>query len=303
MIPPSKQPLDLDRAALIGVGLMVLVAVAGALDAVIVRLLAREIHPFVIGFTRSLFGLLVVLPWIVTNRSILRSSYRFMHVLRAALKLGSLVAFFAAFALAPLADVTAIAFAAPIFVTLGAWVFLKEQVRGFRVAAAALGFIGVLIVLRPGQGGVSLALGYALLGAGLTAVIQLMLKAMSARDGTETLVAWNLILTVPLAVVPAIWFWTTPTPAQWALLALQGALGAFNMAAVTKAFSLAEASLIAPIDFLRLPLVAGMALIFFGEVVGMNTWIGATVIFVATLMMASSLRGRKPANRPPTDER
>ena len=133
---------------------------------------------------------------------------------------------------------------------------------------------------------------FALLGALLTAIIQLILKPMSARDSTETLVAWNLILTVPIALVPALWFWTAPTPWQWGLLALQGVVGAINMGLVTRAFSLAEASLIVPIDFLRLPIVAGLAFAFFGQTVSIATWIGGTVIFAATLMMARTARRR-----------
>jgi drug/metabolite transporter (DMT)-like permease len=223
----------------------------------------------------------------------LRSNFRVLHGLRAALKLLSLVAFFAAFATAPLADVTAIAFAAPIFVTIGAWCFLGESPRALRVLAVLLGFAGVLLVLRPGeQGGMSTGLVFALLGALLAAVIQLLLKPMAAKDRTETLVAWNLILTVPIAAVPAIWFWTPPTLAAWGLLALQGALGALNMALVTRAFSLAEASLLAPIDFLRLPIVAGLGFALFGEISPLPTWLGGMVIFGATLLMARTARRR-----------
>jgi drug/metabolite transporter (DMT)-like permease len=288
--PPRA--VETDGAALIGVALMLLVALFGAIDAVIVRQVSPDVHPFVIGFTRSLFGLLVVLPWILSRPSMLESSYRFLHAVRAALKLLSLVSFFAAFALAPLADVTAIAFTAPIFVTVGAWVFLAEKPRAMRVLAVAIGFVGVVFVLRPGQGGVSAGLLFALVGALQTAVIQLMLKPMSGRDSTETLVAWNLILTVPIALVPAFWFWTAPTAGQWLLLALQGALGALNMGLVTRAFSLAEASLIVPIDFLRLPIVAALAFVIFGQTVPATTWIGGTVIFAATLIMARTARRR-----------
>jgi drug/metabolite transporter (DMT)-like permease len=235
-----------------------------------------------------------VLPWIVSRPGILRSHYRFRHVLRAALKLGSLVAFFAAFATSPLADVTAIAFTAPIFVTVGAWIFLSESPRVVRVIAVTVGFVGVMLVLRPGQhDGIPIGLSLALLGALLTAVIQLILKPMSGRDSTETLVARNLIVTVPIAAIPAYYFWTSPTQAQWLLLALQGVLGALNMGLVTRAFSLADASLIVPIDFLRLPFVAVLAFIVFGQSVPATTWIGGLVIFGATLLMARSARVRK----------
>ena len=102
-----------DRSALLGVGLMLVVALIGAVDSVIVRRLSPAIHPFVMGFTRALFGLLAMLPWILGRPGMLRSHYRVRHALRAALKLASLFAYFAAFAVAPLADVTAIAFTAP----------------------------------------------------------------------------------------------------------------------------------------------------------------------------------------------
>ncbi|WP_425098702.1 DMT family transporter [Tropicibacter sp. S64] len=287
-----RQTPDKDRRAALAVGLMVIVALFQAVDAVIVRQLSPQVHPFTIGFARALFGLLLVLPWMVTRKGILTSSYRFRHVLRAALKLAALVAYFFAFALAPLADVTAIAFTAPIFVTLGSWLLLGEKPRLLRIIAVVVGFAGVMIVLRPGQTGIPEGLLYAILGALLTAVIQLILKPMSARDSTETLVAWNLIVTVPLAAIPLIWFWTAPTPFEWLLLAIQGALGALSMAFVTHAFSLAEATLIAPLDFLRLPMVAGAAWLVFGQAVPVTTWIGGVVIFAATLLMARSARTR-----------
>lgn len=280
-----------DRAATIGVGLMLTVAVFGALDAVIVRTVSPSVHPFIIGFTRSLFGLLAFLPWILAHPESLRSHYRFRHVLRAALKLASLIAFFGAFASAPLADVTAIAFTAPIFVSIGAWIFLSEKPRTLRIVAVIIGFAGVFVVLQPGQqSAISTGLMLALLGAVLTAVIQLILKPMSGRDSTTTLVAWNLILTVPLAAVPASLVWKMPSTEEWLLLSVQGVMGALSMGMVTRAFALADASLLSPIDFLRLPLVALLAYLVFGQVAGLSTWIGGAMIFVTTVLMARSAR-------------
>jgi len=89
-----------ERSNVIAIALMVFVAALGAIDAVIVRLVTPSVHPFIIGFTRSLFGLLAVLPWIITHPGILKSSYRSRHMLRAALKLASLILFFMAYAVA-----------------------------------------------------------------------------------------------------------------------------------------------------------------------------------------------------------
>jgi drug/metabolite transporter (DMT)-like permease len=165
-----------------------------------------------------------------------------------------------------------------------------------RVIAVIVGFVGVLLVLRPGQGeAVPLGLLFALAGALLTAVIQLMLKPMTGRDRPETLVAWNLIVTVPIAAIPALLVWMQPDLITWGLLILQGVLGALNMGLVTKAFSMAEASLLVPIDFLRLPFVAVLGYLMFGQIVPLSTWLGGAAIFVATILMARSARVRRGA--------
>lgn len=285
-----------DKSAMTAIVLMLFVAIISATDAVIVRLLAGEIHPFVIGFTRASFGLLVMVPWMMRRPHILKTKRYALHALRAGLKLLSLVALFAALAGAPLASVTAIGFAAPVFVTVGAWFLLAEQPRPLRIFSAALGFVGVVVILKPAMvgGATATALWLALLSALLVATIQLILKVMGRTESAETLVAWNLITMVPLAALPAMYFWSTPTAMQWGLLALQGSLGALNQAAVTRAFQLGDASLVAPMDFLRLPLVAALAYMFFGEVAGLATWIGASLIFVSIALMASTARSRTP---------
>lgn len=293
-------PQTAGKSAIIGVLLMVIVAIIGATDAVIVRHLSRDIHPFVIGFTRALFGCLAFLPFLIIRPGVLRSQYRILHLVRAALKLGALVAFYFAYATAPLTDVTAIAFTAPLFVTVGAWLLLSESPRALRIVAVIVGFAGVLLVLRPGHSppmATGLLLAFA--GALLTAIIQLMLKPMTGRDAPTTLVAWNLIVSVPIAAIPASLYWTPPQADAWVLLALQGVLGGLNMGLVTRAFSLSEASLLVPIEFLRLPLVAALAYVAFGEVVAVTTWFGACTIFAATLLMVVSARHCEPHDTHP----
>ncbi len=281
---PSPKPGN-DRLVLIATGLMVGASVLSAADTMMVRLLAQDLHSFVIVFFRSLFGLLFISPWLFKRRTILKTRLFPAHLLRAGLKMLALAAFFTAIATASLSDVTTIAFTSPIFVTIGAWAFLGERPVSRRIFAVILGFAGVLVILHPGTGTLSVALLFALAGAILTAVIHLMLKKMSAHDSTDTLVAWNLVLTVPLAILPALLFWTTPSLPQLALLALQGGAGALTMALVTRAMALAEASYITQIEFLRLPIVALFAYVFYGELITVETLIGACVIFTSTLFM------------------
>jgi len=278
------------RNAGIAIIIMIVVAVLGTVDAVIVRLLAHDIHPFFMGFSRSVFGLLIMLPWIIRQPQILKTDRYWLHILRAALKLVALISLFAALAHAALATVTTISFAAPFFVILGAWLFLSEKLYLARILAVIAGFSGVVIVLNPGSGMLNAALGFALLSAVATATIQLILKYMGRSEATDTLVAWNLIVTVPLALIPAIWFWANPSAYQWVLLAIQGINGAAAQLFVTKAFQLADASLIAPVDFARLPFVAIIGFWAFGEFPSHSTWLGAAMIFVALMLTAYSGR-------------
>lgn len=285
---------DSTAPATLAVGPAALAAALAAVDAAIVRSLGGSVHPFVIGFFRAGFGALAVLPWIARDPSLLRTAHPLgQHALRAALKLLALVAFFAAFAQGPLTAVTAIAFTSPVLVVLEASALLGERLGPRRIAAALMGFLGALLVIGPVGGGPTRAMGFALIGAGLTALIQLMLKSMSGRDGTGTLVAWNLLLTAPMVLLPALLFWTMPTLGEGALLALQGVLGAACMAPMTHAFGLADAAVVAPVDFLRLPLVALLAFALFGEVAGPATWAGGAIICGAAL-----LASRAPAGRP-----
>nr|WP_280922902.1 DMT family transporter [Rubellimicrobium aerolatum] len=273
-------------------------AVAAALaaaDAAIVRALGGSVHPFVIGFFRAAFGALAVLPWIALRPGVLRTAHPLrQHALRAGLKLLALVSFFAAFSQGPLTDVTAIAFTAPVFVVMGAAVVLGERPGTVAFLAVLASLMGALLVIRPGGGPPAAGLGFALVGALLTALIQLMLKSMSSGDRTDTLVAWNLLLTAPMALGPSFLFWTTPSLSEGGLLALQGVLGAACMAFMTHAFSLADASIVAPVDFLRLPLVAAMAYAFFGEVAGPATWLGGAII-CGSALAASRLARAAPA--------
>ena len=270
--------------------LMTFVALLTAMDAIIVRLLANQVHPFVIVFSRSLFGLLAVMPLIIRRVDLAGSPYRWLHAIRAGMKLLALVSFYVAFANAPLAEVTAISFTSPIFLTLGGWLLLRERMMIGHALALLVGFSGMLIIIQPSSSGVSIALLFAVAGALFTAAIQLILRRMSIHDTTDRLVAWNLLTIVPLAAIPAIIYWTTPTVGQLTLLIAQGLVGVLNMTLATRALSLAGVSFIAPLDFLRLPLVAALAYLMFGEIPEISSWIGAGVIFGSTMLIASTAR-------------
>jgi len=282
------------RDTLRACSLMLLAAVIMAVDTALVRVLSGELHAFEIVFFRSLFGLLAVAPWLWRHRRVIGHTANFrLHLGRALLKLLALFAFFQAIAGAPLASVTAIAFTTPLFVAVGAVLILGERLPRLRVAAIVMGFFGVLIVVRPGAGLVDPAIVYAVAGAIGIAAIALMLKFLSGRDSPSTIVGLNLLLSVPLALLLALPFLGLPSWPMLGLLAFQGAAGALSMTAVTRAMALGDASFLSPIEFVRLPLVAAIAYLAFGEVADAWVWVGGLVIFAAVVALAQSERRRR----------
>lgn len=269
-----------------GAILMTIAATSVAVDTIIIRIVSTEIHPFEIGFFRNFFSLLVLLPWLMrAGLGGLKSPRMPLHLVRAMLKLAAMICFFYAVKLLPLAAVTAIAFTTPLFASLGSMVFLGEAAHGRRLAALFAGFVGVLIVIRPGaevfDPDILIALAAAI---GLGGVVLLM-KYLSVRENPPAVVSLNLLMTAPIAFILMLPVWTTPSLPFLGLLAVQGILGGVSQLCVSRAMSLADASILIPIEFLRLPLVIILAWIVIGEGTDIWTLVGGAVIFVATVAL------------------
>ena len=263
-----------------------------AVDGIIVRILTDELHPFLIVFYRSLFGLIIIIPFFLKDKKVFISHYKYLHFLRALLKIGALTSFFLAIKYVVLSDVTAVSFITPILIILGSILFLKEKPKKNHFLLSVIGFIGILVILKPGQDVVPLAIYWAITGAFLGACIQLILKKMSSKDSSNTLIAWNLICTVPLSFIPAYFFWKIPSLEMCSLLFIQGIIGLLNMAFLTKAMTISDINYLAPYDFLRLPIISILAFILFDEIPDISTLIGAFIIFISSFYISSSIKKR-----------
>ena len=280
---------------IVGALFMVVNSTVGALDAVIVRFVAVDVHPFGIVFFRNLFSLLFLaffLPRIGPNP--FRSSMWPVHFLRAVLKLAALIAYFYAVTLLPLSVAITVAFTTPLFVSLGSMLFLGERPRPLRLLALAAGFTGVYIVLRPdtvpvGMGAL-LALGAAIGLAG----VALLMKVSSSREPALRIVLFNLLVTVPVAFLLCLPVWSTPSPFSLLLLAIQGAGGLAAQFAFARAMKLADASLLILVDFIRLPLAVFLGLTLFNEPVEIEIFLGGGIILAALLLLLSHERRADP---------
>ena len=280
-----------------GVALMVASTFLIAAMHIAIRHVSAAIHPFEIAFFRSLFALLVVLPWFVRyGLGPLRTRRIGLHGLRAIFNAASMLAFFYALSIAPLAEVTALGFTAPIFATALAALLLGEVVGLRRWSAIVIGFLGVLLIVRPGLGEVGpgqlLTLGSSLSWAGALLVI----KTLSRTDSSVTIISYMGLLMMPLVLIPALFVWQWPDPAQLLWLVLIGVLGGAGQLCMTESLRLADTAVVMPIDFCKLLWVSALAFAIFGEIPDAFTWLGGSVIFASTLYITyreRALRSRR----------
>jgi drug/metabolite transporter (DMT)-like permease len=268
---------------------------------VIVRHLSAELHPFEIAFFRNLLGTVFMLPWVIrTGWGGLRTERIGLHMVRSLVGLAAMLCLFSAISLMPVAEVTALTFSAPLFATAGAALVLGETVRLRRWTATAIGFVGALIILRPGSEAMTPAALVALASAAFMAVALLTVKALSRTENPNAIVLYMGLMLTPLSLVPALFVWTAPAAGAWPWLVAMGLTATVGQVLMTRAFAAAEASAVLPFDFSRLVFVAVLGFALFGERPDLWTWIGAAVIVAATAYNAhreSRLGGETP---PPT---
>ena len=281
---PFASPSPTVIAIALMVGAMVLFSAGHGL----VRFASDELHSFQIGFLRSVFGLIFLLPIILKgwDFSDLRVKRPKLHIIRGALSAMNTLAWFTAIAIMPLGEAVALNFTSPLFATLLAAIFLGEAVRARRWTATIVGFIGVLIVVRPGgetvQLGAILALGSAL----SIAVNVLLIRVMSQEDSTRAIVTTFNLAIVFFTLIPAMVVWTWPSPLMWAVTFAVGVTTTVAHLMLTKAMSLAEASAIVPLEFIRLPLAVLIGFVWFAEILDGWTILGATIIGCSAVYIA-----------------
>jgi drug/metabolite transporter (DMT)-like permease len=221
---------------------------------VLIRIAAQAMHPFEVAFFRCLFGLVFILPWIVRSGPLLlRSRNRGFFLLRAGIGLVSMATWFYGITVVPLATATAVNFTAPLFATLAAALVLHEDVRLRRWSAVVIGFVGVLVIMRPGSARLDANLFLLLLSAATAAMNNITVKFLARTEPPSRIVAFFMIYLTPLSLIPALFVWQWPAPSTFGALIGLGGLGTIAHFSVARALAAADASACAPFEFARLP--------------------------------------------------
>ncbi len=251
--------------------------------AIAVRELLRTLGTFEILFLRSLVSLillLAVLPYFGLRA--LRTQRFGLHVVRNLFHFGGQYAWVYAIGMLPLATVFAIEFTMPVWTAVLAVPLLGERLNRGRVVMLALGLAGILIILKPGFAQVPPAALVMLAGAFAYASTMIATKRLAGSDSAFAVLFYMSAIQIPLGLVTALPGWVTPGLAELPWIIAVGATGLSAHFCLTRAFRIADATLVVPIDFLRLPLIAAVGMLFYGEPLEFSILLGAAVIFAGT---------------------
>ena len=267
-----------------GATYMVLSGVIFACMWVVIRLASDTMEPALIVFYRNLFGFLALTPFYYSHGLSGFITERLpLHGLRALGMLIGTYSIFYAISVTPLATVVAITYAAPVFGAVGAIWILKEKIHLRRVMSIVVGFIGVIIVVRPVGMEMSLGIDSALVGAMAMAMSLIVVKMLSKTEKPETIVAYAYVLILPISFVVALFFWRAPTWQELGLMALLGLGVNYGQIFLVRAFQYSDVMAVLPLDFVRFLLASFFGIWIFSEPVDIWVWVGAIIILASTV--------------------
>lgn len=266
----------------LGVFWMLLTTFSFVVLSISVRALSVDMATVEILFLRCLIGALLFIPWIAKQGiGTLKTSKFGQHVIRALMMGIGMVLWFAAIGALPLGDAIALHFTLPLFMIIFAAIFLRERVDATRWTATIVGFVGVVIVLRPGFQEIGWAHYFVLLSGAFYGGNHVITKFMSETESPNATAFYMNLLILPGAAIALPFYWTNPTWDHAGWLLLLGISGSTAHTCLLKAMRYADASALAPIDFLRLVFASVGAYFLFNDMSDMWTYVGASVIFLA----------------------
>ena len=259
--------------------LMLIVVVAG-------RETTRELNVFQIMELRSIFGFFMLYPLIRLNGGFaaMQTSRPRQHIGRNLIHYAAQLGWFFALTLIPLGQVVSIEFTMPIWTAILAASFLGERMTVWKILAIVLGVVGVIVIVRPATGDINpgqlIALGAAV-GFGISVA---MMKSLTRTETTLTIIFWMLVIQSAAGFFPSLYVWRWPTAYAWGWIVVIAFCGTFSHYCMARAMLHADATVVLPMDFLRVPLTATAGWLIYSERLDLFTVLGAILILTGNLL-------------------
>jgi len=270
--------------------LMVVIAVAG-------REATRELSVFQVMLLRSTLGMLMLWPLVRAAGGLasVRTARLSQHVLRNAVHYTAQYGWFVALTLIPLAQVVSIEFTMPIWSAALAVAFLGERMSSRKWFAVVLGLVGVAVIVRPGVGEIDAGQWIALAAALGFAVSVVLVKSLTRTDAAVAISFWMLVVQSAIGLLPALNVWQWPSAAAWGWVLVVAFCGTYSHYCFARAMQHADATVVVPMDFLRVPLTALVGWLAYSEHVGLATALGVGLILAGNVLNLVRWKVRRKA--------
>ncbi len=259
--------------------LMLIVAVAG-------REAMRELNVFQLMELRSILGFLMLYPLIRRNGGFaaMKTARPLQHIGRNLVHYGAQLGWFFALTLIPLGQVVSIEFTMPIWTAILAASFLGERMTVWKIAAIVLGIVGVIVIVRPATGEINPGQLIALAAAVGFGISVAMMKSLTRTEKTLAIIFWMLVIQSAAGFFPALYFWRWPSADVWGWTVVIAFCGTFSHYCMARAMLHADATIVVPMDFLRVPLTATAGWLIYSERLDAFTVLGAILILTGNLL-------------------
>ena len=280
---------DVLKTYLTGIGWFLLSLVSSAANDVISKYLGTRLHSFEVAFFRFLFSALILLPFVAYyGKSTLKTSHSFAHISRGVLLFFGMTSWTYGLTIAPVTTATVISFSIPLFTLIFAVFFLNESIIWQRWIVTIIGFMGLVITLKPHSKDFNPGILYFVLAAISFAMLDIINKKFVIKESMISMLFYSAIVTTIVSVPVASKYWLTPSNFELFLLFILGSSGSLILFFLLKAFSMVDATATVPYRYLELVISAIVAYLIFHEFPNKSTLQGAAIIIPTTLFIVYS---------------
>ena len=266
--------------AILATGSTLFAAIMGAS----VKFLSSDLHPLVICFYRCLLGLILILPFVAKNNfQALKSNNIKLQFGRSMINVISMICWFSAIGIMHFEKATALGFTTPLFTTVLAVFFLGEIIRFHRTAALALGFIGIIVIVRPGYVPFEFGTVLMLVASLSFSFVLIFVKKLSAVDSSLTIIFYHLLFMTLVFFVLSLFYWQPINLLQLGIFALLGVAGLLSHWCITQSLRLSDTTFVMPLQFTKLIWASMIGLLLFAEQPDFWTWMGGIIIFISVV--------------------
>jgi drug/metabolite transporter (DMT)-like permease len=247
-----------------------------------VKFLSDDLHPIMICFYRCLMGLIIITPFVARNNfQALQTDNMRLQIFRALINIVSMICWFSAIGMMHFEKATALGFTTPLFTTVLAVLILGEVIRFHRTAALLLGFIGILIIIRPGYMPFEFGTILMLIASFSFSFVLIFVKKLSATDSSLTIIFYHLLYMTPAFFILSLFYWENINLNQLIIFILMGTSGLLSHWCLAQAFKLSDTTFVMPLQFTKLIWASLIGLFIFAEQPDIWTWVGGVIIFIS----------------------